>query len=54
MKIGIASVMILVLIVAGAALIYQRYKGLSRSGDTKGKSLGTERMMELEALTTQA
>ena len=53
MNIGIASVIIVVLVVAGAAFIYQRCKGLNRSDDTKGTTLDTERMMELAELTSQ-
>ena len=52
MKIGIGSVMILLLILAGAAFIYQRWRRLSRSGETTGTALETERMMELGEVTT--
>ena len=54
MNIGTASVIILVLLVAGVAFIYQRCRQLSSSVPTKGTkgTLQAERMVELEELTS--
>ena len=53
-NIGTASVVILALVLAGVAFIYQRCHQLGCSGTTKATkgTLQTERMVELEELTS--